>query len=120
MLVADGIGRAEVQPGEQVYSAIDWAANPRSAIGKTADDRVVLVTLDGRTPAGSGLSNPAFATWLQSELGITQALGLDGGGSTTMVVRDCWVNDVVNSPSGNEDDDHYGSRSVSNGIYLLQ
>ena len=119
MLVMNGSGRAEVQPGEQVYSAIDWAANPRSAIGQMPDGRTVLVTIDGRTSAGTGLSTPALANWLETELGVTAALGLDGGGSTTLMIRDCWVNGVVNSPSDNGDADHRGTRPVSNGIYLL-
>jgi hypothetical protein len=35
-----------------------------------------------------------------------------------MWVEDCWVNGVVNSPSDNEADDHWGSRAVSDGLYL--
>ena len=44
---------------------------------------------------------------------VVQALGLDGGGSTTMVVEDCWLNDVVNNPSDDGSAGHGGSRSVA-------
>ena len=47
------------------------------------------------------------------DLGAVQALGLDGGGSTTMIVEDCWLDDIVNNPS-----DAGGARSVASGLYI--
>ena len=55
---------------------------------------------------------------LMSDLGATEALNLDGGGSTTMAIEDCWINDVVNSPSDNQSSDHSGSRAVGSGLYI--
>ena len=118
MLVEDGQSRAEVQPGEQVYSAVDWGVNPRSVIGIDENEYISLITFDGRTASGEGLSTPALATWLRNELNLVQALNLDGGGSTTLMVRQCWLNDIVSHPSDNGVADHLGSRAVSNGIYL--
>ena len=31
-----------------------------------------------------------------ADLGAQDAIGLDGGGSTTMYLKDCWLNDIVN------------------------
>ena len=70
-------------------------ADPRTGIGIQDDGRLVLVVVDGRQPAYSiGLSTRAFAR-LMRRLGAVDAVNLDGGGSSTMVVG----SDVVNRPS---------------------
>ena len=74
--------------------------------------------MDGRTPGGAGLSTPALAQWLANELSVTHALNLDGGGSSTLFIRDCSLDGVVNFPSDNRQADSFGARRVGNGIYL--
>ena len=49
---------AEVEPGEQVYSGIDWGRHPRSTMGIDSDGYINLITVDGRTSAGAGLTTP--------------------------------------------------------------
>jgi len=84
--------------------------HPRTAIGTKADGTVVLVTVDGRRPEASvGMSIPELAA-LMAGLGCIEAVNLDGGGSTTMVVRD----KVVNSPS-----DAAGERPVSDALLVF-
>ncbi|HIK43779.1 MAG TPA: phosphodiester glycosidase family protein, partial [Leptolyngbyaceae cyanobacterium M65_K2018_010] len=61
------------------------SANARSALGLKADGSLVMVMVaqvPGVTPAG--LSLPELATFLKDR-GITQALNLDGGSSSTLV-----------------------------------
>ena len=54
--------------------------------GVTAAGDILLVTVDGRQPGYSvGLSFPEEAAVMRA-LGAEEALNLDGGGSTTMVV----------------------------------
>ena len=77
----------------------------------------MMLTLDGRTSAGDGLTTPALAE-LMRDLGAAQAINLDGGGSTTMVIEDCWIDDVVNSPSDDGSAAHTGERAVSDGLYI--
>jgi exopolysaccharide biosynthesis protein len=82
---------------------------PRTLAGVTEDGRLLLVTVDGRRPGWSvGMTLPEAARLMRS-LGATDALNLDGGGSTTMVVR----GQVVNRPS-----DRVGERAVSNALYV--
>ncbi|MBL8694731.1 MAG: phosphodiester glycosidase family protein [Planctomycetes bacterium] len=81
--------------------------NPRTAIGQTADGRLLLVTVDGRSPTAAGLSLADLAR-LMEELGCVDALNLDGGGSTTTWVRD-FPEPIVNVPS-----DSGGARAVAN------
>jgi Phosphodiester glycosidase len=69
--------------------------NPRTGIGVQADGRLLIVVVDGRQPNYSvGLTMVAFAR-LMRDLGAVSAMNLDGGGATTMVVRD----EIVNRPS---------------------
>jgi exopolysaccharide biosynthesis protein len=68
------------------------------------------VTVDGRQSESVGMSLAEFAE-LMISLGITEGLNLDGGGSTTMVIR----GSIVNSPS-----DASGERPVANAVLLME
>jgi exopolysaccharide biosynthesis protein len=68
--------------------------NPRTAVGATADGRLLFVTVDGRQPGHSvGMSLRELAE-LFVRLGARSAINLDGGGSTTMVIDGTVVNRV--------------------------
>jgi exopolysaccharide biosynthesis protein len=84
--------------------------NPRTGIGISCDGkRVWMVTVDGRQTFSVGMSLPEFADLLL-KLGACQAINLDGGGSTTMVLE----GQIVNYPS-----DQTGERSVGNCLLLV-
>jgi exopolysaccharide biosynthesis protein len=84
--------------------------HPRTAAGVRADGTLVLAAIDGRQPATSvGMTIPELEA-LMIELGCVEALNLDGGGSTTMVIR----GKVVNSPS-----DPTGERPVSDALLVF-
>ena len=84
--------------------------HPRTAIALLKDGRVLVVTVDGRQPAVSvGMSLPELADLLL-EFGATEAINLDGGGSTTMMVSGA----LVNKPS-----DQAGERPVSDALLML-
>lgn len=59
---------------------------PRTAAGIDAAGNLVLVTVDGRQAGSAGLTLTQFAQLLQ-DLGVRDALNLDGGGSTTLYAR---------------------------------
>ena len=60
---------------------------PRTALGIRADGSLLLVTVNGRNPGISvGMTLEELAE-LMIELGAVDAMNLDGGGSTTMVIR---------------------------------
>jgi len=59
--------------------------HPRSAIGRTADGQVLLVTVDGRQPGYSSGMTMHELSHLLRRLGAVDGLALDGGGSTQMV-----------------------------------
>ena len=83
--------------------------NPRTAVGVRSDGTVLLVVADGRSPQAAGLSMFELQE-LMAALGCRDAVNLDGGGSTTMVVR----GEVVNHPSDNRRFDAAGERPVAN------
>lgn len=61
--------------------------HPRTAIGSTADGRLILFVCEGRnmTDGVSGFSTEEVAKILK-EIGCTEALNLDGGGSSCMII----------------------------------
>lgn len=62
--------------------------HPRTAIGLTQDGRVLFVTVDGRFAGKAvGMPTPLLSKFM-GILGARYALNLDGGGSTTMWVKD--------------------------------
>ncbi|MGM7669864.1 phosphodiester glycosidase family protein [Microbacterium sp. A93] len=69
--------------------------NPRTIAGIDGRGRLVLVTADGRQTDSIGLSVSEAAD-LAERLGLVDAINLDGGGSTAMVVD----GELANSPSG--------------------
>jgi exopolysaccharide biosynthesis protein len=100
--------RAEGFDRPGLYGRFVAARNPRTLAGVKADGTLLLVTVDGRHPGRSGMSLPEAARLMQS-LGALDALNLDGGGSTAMVVR----GRVVNRPS-----DRVGERAVGDGVFV--
>lgn len=70
---------------------------PRTAIGHTADGKIIIMVVDGRDAGGSkGVSLDELAR-LMKGLGCTDVLNLDGGGSTVMCVTPDAK--ILNTPS---------------------
>jgi hypothetical protein len=69
--------------------------HPRSIVGWNPAGETFLVTVDGRQPGVSAGMTLAEATKFMIDLGATEAINLDGGGSSTFVVNGA----VANQPS---------------------
>ena len=94
----------------------DWETfyamrHPRSLMGKDADGGVWLVVVDGRFPGEAEGMTIEELTDLARRLGLTEAINLNGGGTSTL-----WVlpEGVINHPSDNGRFDHEGQRIVPN------
>ncbi|MEQ9308390.1 MAG: phosphodiester glycosidase family protein [Balneolaceae bacterium] len=71
-------------------------SDPRTAAGYTNDGKAILMVIDGRQGSVSvGVSLTELAEIMIS-LGATEAINLDGGGSSQMVIGDS----LINRPSG--------------------
>ena len=83
--------------------------HPRTAVAKLKDGKFLMITVDGRQPGVSvGMTLQELADYILS-LGATDAINLDGGGSTTMYLD----GKVVNTPSEKD-----GERKVSDAILV--
>lgn len=99
MAVAEGIGEAFLT-----------TRHPRTAIGWNADQsKIWLVVVDGRQEHSAGMSLQELSRFF-IELGATDALNLDGGGSSALV----FDGQVRNTPS-----DPTGERKVTNALLLV-
>lgn len=92
--------------------------HPRTAVALTNDERLYLVTIDGRSFQAYGMTIPELSEFLL-ELGAENALNLDGGGSTAMWIRNATENGIVNYPSDNLEFDHEGERRVANALLIV-
>ena len=83
--------------------------HPRTAIGYTKDNKVIILVAEGRSETASGLTLTQEAKIL-AELGCEEALNLDGGGSTCMLLN----GKQTNSPSDKE-----GERPVPS-VFIIE
>ena len=79
-------------------NAFSGGLSPRTAIGQTADGSVLLLVIDGRQVSSIGATYQDVQTLLYDH-GAVNAVGLDGGSSSSLVL----YNRVVNSPSDGDD-----------------
>ena len=89
--------------------------HPRTALGVDASgERFWMVTVDGRSASAAGMSEGELAEYLLN-LGAHDAINLDGGGSTEMLVRRLGENALskANTPSGG------ASRRIPTGLGIL-
>src|SRR5919202_1397450 len=117
--VTDALGGGPiiVRNGKPVFRSLELftpaqlaTRNPRTAVGQTADGRILLVAVDGRQPGYStGLTNFELAL-LMMRLGAVTASALDAGGSTTMA----FDGKLLNRPS-----DPGGERAVAETLAVL-
>lgn len=89
--------------------------HPRTLMGKDADGGVWLVVVDGRFPGQAEGMTIAELTALSARLGLTEAINLDGGGSSTLWVLPAGV---LNHPSDNGQFDHEGQRIIPNAVIV--
>ena len=105
MLVSGG----RVAEGDVTGDGAFFGRNPRTAVGVTADRKLLLVVVDGRQPGYSAGMTLRELAQLMSDLGAVEAVNLDGGGSSEMVVNGL----VANRPSDG------GERLVSSALVVL-
>lgn len=106
LLLKDG------KPVKMPETSLVIMKHPRTAAGLISDRKLLLITLDGRTPEAYGMTLPELTELLRL-FGCRDAINLDGGGSTTMWISGKPYDGVVNMPCDNKLFDHLGERPVS-------
>ncbi len=111
-LVIDGVANASLNAG----AAWNYDA-PRTAIGIKADGTVFFVVVDGRNIFEQipGVTLPELGL-IMEYFGAEHAFNLDGGGSSTMTLRDIDTGEyeILNTPSDGR------LRSISNGVFFVK
>jgi Phosphodiester glycosidase len=80
----------------------DTARHPRTVIGLSEDgNTLILLSIDGRRPGWSRGTTHAESAMLLKEFGGHDGINLDGGGSSTLVIKDPMTGaySVANRPS---------------------
>jgi len=109
LLVSHGQPVTDWSP-EKARDGFATERHPRTMIGTAPDGIVWLITVDGRNDKISIGMTFTELQGLAARLNLVDALNLDGGGSTTMVVN----GEVVNHPS-----DATGPRKVSDAVLVF-
>ncbi len=78
----------------------DASVEPRTAVGIAANNKVYFVVVDGRQPLYSNGMSFAQLSLVFSALGVKDAINMDGGGSSTLVIKDANGWPIQNKPSG--------------------
>jgi uncharacterized protein YigE (DUF2233 family) len=94
LLIKDGLIVPSIKDNKSEFYT---KKHPRSAIGILKNRSLLLVVVDGRSNESAGMTLVELAEYMFDE-GCITALNLDGGGSSTMVLRDI----IMNKPSGRE------------------
>lgn len=100
-------------------AAFNRLRHPRSAVAITGKGRILLITVDGRNERAAGMSLfelSHFLRWMEA----SDAINLDGGGSTTLWIEGQPADGVVNYPSDKKTWDHTGERKVANALLVLK
>ena len=94
--------------------------HPRTAIGITGDNHLIMFVVDGRLTDCAGFNAKEMTQFLVDNFDPKYAMNLDGGGSSTMCVRGLGdpSTHVVNWPSGNGQCDHAGERTVQTFLFI--
>ncbi|MEA4976245.1 MAG: phosphodiester glycosidase family protein [Paludibacter sp.] len=102
------------------YPRFTDVKHPRSAMAIAKDNKLWLITVDGRFKGkADGMTIPELAHMLKV-LGCKKALNLDGGRSTTLWSNAAPENGVLNKPAANKIFDSYGERYNCNTIIIYK
>lgn len=82
------------------HSASAADRHPRTLVGVTAQGTLLIIAIDGRQATLSNGASFSDLAWILLELGATDAVNLDGGGSTTIITStEAGKYKIRNSPS---------------------
>ena len=87
VLINDGVFVNSIK--EEMFEGISPDSNqPRTAIGITSDNKMIFFVCEGRemTPGVKGLTT-ADVAYVLLDLGCVEAINLDGGGSSCMLIN---------------------------------
>ncbi|MFI6485823.1 phosphodiester glycosidase family protein [Nonomuraea sp. NPDC050663] len=104
-------GRVRVSAKRDGHDSVNMVLrrHPRTMVGVTRSGGLIVATVDGRKPGVTVGANMIEAAQLMRWMGAVQAINLDGGGSSAMVIG----KKVVNKPSDGRE------RAVGDALLIL-
>lgn len=105
------------EEGVPMWKSFIAKRHPRSMVGTDAQGYLWLVVVDGRASGKAAGMTIAELTELALQLGLTDALNLDGGGSSTLWTLPAGV---INHPCDNSQFDNEGQRIVPNALLVKE
>ena len=89
--------------------------HPRTAVAIGPEGFWYWIVVDGRSDTARGMQVQELGEWIKKRLNASVALGLDGGGSSTLVIRDSSGARVLNKPAN----PGHQQRPVGNALVLF-
>ncbi len=87
VLVQNGEIRISNEEERKFYGKATLDRHPRTGMGYTRDNKLIVLVVEGRNPGvAEGVTLPEMAK-IFKDLGCVEALNLDGGGSSCMLVN---------------------------------
>lgn len=114
--IAEAVGgRQIVLSAGEVATAKNGKMDPRTAVGVSSDYKTVyLLVVDGRRSVHSNGAEYEHLGKMFKALGAYNAMNLDGGGSSTFVVKENDAFVIRNKPSDDKE------RAVVNGLAIIE
>lgn len=109
---------SQTDAADNVMSMIDFfkTRHPRTLIGKDEQNNIYFVVVDGRSTGNADGMSIQELQKICFWMGMTDAMNLDGGGSSTLWSKELGV---INHPCDNKLFDHEGERKVLTSIYAI-
>ena len=104
------------------HNIIHGEVHPRTVVGYREDGTVVMMVIDGRQVKHSNGASILQCSLLMQRFGASDALLLDGGGSSDMVLRDPDTNKytTANKPSDGSDQGQNNLRDMYNSLLVVK
>lgn len=123
------VGKSFVKPRTVPLDSLDYEdkdrhqgiRHPRTALALTDENYLLMITVDGRREQTAGMTAKELTSFINYYFQPRYALNIDGGGSTTMWIKDSKSpNGVVNYPTDNKTFDHFGQRMIRNALIVIE
>ena len=120
-VLVEAVGGSHLILRDGFYYPVDessdfvYTRHPRTSVGVTADNKLILLVVDGRNKSYSNGASLVDLAYIMASLGAIDAINLDGGGSSSFVTyTQAGGYTVRNSPSDG------GLRRVYNSLVLVK
>lgn len=103
-----------------LLEAFGETKHPRTCVGLFPDGTYLLLVVDGRLPHYSNGASLVDLLRIMQQFGACDAINLDGGGSSTMIIRTAEGHKIINDPADLERPTEKLIREIYNSILIVE